>query len=270
MSHLLPITHLNNDKFQARILRQGAQLLSFVPNGQKDWLFDNPNTPFEPGKEVYGGVPIVFPWFSLLKGHEDDAPNHGFARQANWTTETQSDELVSLSLSSANIQDQGLQSPFWAGDFFVRMVFSFGEGLGMRFEVQNRGDEAFAFECALHTYFAVSDVRRTTVEGAENGIWLNSGAPTLTRDTAFPPFGARLFEHSQGPILIREPERTFRISNNEGWRSSVVWNPGEAMEDLNDSNWPHFVCVEAGALRSNAVSLESGESYALDLSIELN
>ncbi len=269
MSNSLPSIKIQNQHFEAEILLQGAQLMHFAPRGQKPWIFTNNQTPFSPGKEIYAGVPVIFPWFNRLKPYPD-APNHGFARSANWTLETQSDELVSLSLSSANVEDQGLQSPFWSGNFFARMVFSFGDALGMRFETQNRGDEAFVFECAFHPYFAVSDVRRTTVEGAENGIWLDDGAPTLTEEIAFPPFGARLFEHSQGPILIREPERTFRIQNNEGWRSSVVWNPGEAMEDLIDTDWPRFVCVESGALRSNAVSLEPMESYALDISIGLD
>lgn len=269
MSHSLPTIRIYNEQFEAEILLQGAQLMHFAPRNQKPWIFTNDQTPFIPGKEIYAGVPVIFPWFNRLKKFPD-APNHGFARSANWTVETQSDELVSLSLSSVNVKDQGLESPFWSGDFFARMVFSFGESLGMRFEVQNRGEEAFVFECALHTYFAVSDVRRTVVEGAENGIWLDDGAPILTEDVAFPPFGARLFEHSQGPIFIRKPERTFRIQNNEGWRSTVVWNPGEAMEDLSDSDWPRFVCVESGALRSNAVSLAPMESYALDISIQLD
>lgn len=249
---------------------QGAQLMGFAPRDQKPWIFTNNQTPFTPQREIYAGVPVVFPWFNRLKGHENDAPNHGFARQANWTLETQADDLVSLSLSSENVRDQGLESPFWSGEFFARLVFSLSDGLEMRFEIQNRDAEAFVFECALHTYFAVSDVRQTLVEGPENGLWLDDGAPTLTEDIAFPPFGARLFEHSQGPVVIREPERAFRMGNNEGWRSTVVWNPGAAMEDLSDADWPRFVCVEAGALRSNAVSLEPGESYALDILVELN
>jgi len=268
MSNSLPTIRVAKEQFEAEILLQGAQLMQFAPVGQTPWIFTNAQTPFTPRREIYAGVPVIFPWFNRLKAHPD-APNHGFARSANWTLETQSDELVSLSLSSANVREQGLESPFWTGDFFARMVFSFGSRLGMRFEVQNRGDEAFVFECALHTYFAVSDVRRTTVEGAENGQWLDDGAPTLVEEVAFPPFGARLFEHSQGPISIREPERGFRISNNEGWRSTVVWNPGSAMEDLNETDWPRFVCVEAGALRSNAVSLEPSASYALDVLVEL-
>ena len=266
---LLSTIRIHNEQFEAEILLQGAQLMHFAPRDQKPWIFTNNQTPFTPACEIYAGVPVIFPWFNRLKAHPD-APNHGFARQADWTIETQADELVSLSLSSANVRDQGLESPFWSGEFFARMVFSFGDKLGMRFEIQNRDAEAFVFECALHPYFAVSDVRRTVVEGPENGLWLGDGAPTLTEDIAFPPFGARLFEHSQGPVSIREPERTFRVSNNEGWRSTVVWNPGEAMEDLNEADWSRFVCVEAGTLRSNAVSLEPGESYALDISIELD
>ena len=61
-----------------------------------------------------------------------------------------------------------------------------------------------------------------------------------------------------------------RLSAQSGWHSTVVWNPGTAMEDLTESDWPNFVCVESGALRRNTVSLAPGERYALDIDIELN
>ena len=279
MSNSLPTIRVQNEQLEAEILLQGAQLMHFAPRGQKPWIFTNNQTPFTPGKEIYGGVPLVFPWFNRLKEHPD-APNHGFARQAIWTVEENSEEVhspsgrlsnvVVLGLSSEDVEAQGLSSPFWNHPFVARMAFALGERLQIRFSLVNRGSEPFRFECAFHPYFAVSDVRRTTVEGAENGIWLSDGAPILSEEIAFPPFGARLFEHSQGPILIREPERTFRISATDGWRSSVVWNPGEAMEDLIESDWPHFVCVESGALRSNAIQLGGGECYTLSVSVELD
>lgn len=270
MSHSLPTINISNEQFEAEILLQGAHLMHFAPREQKPWIFTHKQTPFIPQKEIYAGVPVVFPWFNLLRGHEHDAPNHGFARQASWTIETQSDELVSLSLSSANVKDQGLQSPFWSGDFFARMVFSFGDALGMRFEVQNRGDDTMHFDCALHTYFAVSDVHQTIVEGVPKGVLLGNGRKVGGGEFGFPPFGSCLFQGSSGPIVIREPERSLRIINNEGWQTTVVWNPGKAMEDLTEADWPRFICVEAGALRDDAVSLSAGESFALDISISLD
>ena len=272
MSKSLPSIVIHNEAFEAEILLQGAQLMHFAPRGQKPWIFQNAQTPFERGREIYAGVPLVFPWFNRLKEHPD-APNHGFARQAEWKLEEQSEDgsRVSLVLTSEDVREQDFASPVWPFAFLARMVFSFGETLGMRFEVENRDTRPVTFECAMHPYFAVSDVRQTQVEGLGRGVWLgNENGDDLAAGTlGFPPFGARLFLDSSGPALIREPERTFRIENREGWRSSVVWNPGAAMEDLTEADWPGFVCVEAGALRRNSVTLEAGQKYALDIGVEL-
>ncbi|BCM94197.1 putative glucose-6-phosphate 1-epimerase [Abditibacteriota bacterium] len=272
MSHSLPTISIRNDQFHADILLQGAQLMHFQPRGQKPWIFQNAHTPFEPGREIYAGVPLVFPWFNLLREHPH-APNHGWARQAQWKLEHQSDDgaQVSLMLSSEDVREQGLESLAWSGEFLARMSFLFGESLGLLFEVENRDTRTISFECAFHPYFVVSDVRKTTVEGVPDGVWLGSEHKRALGGTlAFPPFGARLFVDSSGPVFIREPERTFRLTALSGWNSTVVWNPGSAMEDLIESDWPNFVCVESGALRSNVISLEPGESYALDVTVELN
>ncbi len=272
MSHSLPSISIHNDRFSAEILLQGAQLMHFQPQGQKPWIFQNAQTPFELGREIYAGVTLVFPWFGRLKEHPE-SPNHGFVRQAQWKIERRSEDgtLVSLILSSDDVREQGLTSPAWTGEFLARMNFSFGESLGLVFEVENRDTRAISFECAYHPYFAVCDVRKTTVEGVPDGVWLGGEDKIASGGhLAFPPFGARLFVESSGPIVIRASERAFRVSGLAGWVSTVAWNPGAAMEDLTEADWPRFVCVESGALRSNAVTLEPGESYALDVTIELN
>jgi glucose-6-phosphate 1-epimerase len=274
MAHSLPTTHLNNDQFEARILHQGAQLLSFVPSGQKDWIFNNPNTPFEPEKEIYGGVPLVFPWFNLLIGHEDEAPNHGFARSAVWKFGRHNSDLskrVYFLLSSEMVCEQGLASPHWNFEFAARMQFIFSDKkLDLRLDVQNNFEQTMRFECAFHTYFAVSDVRQTVVEGLPDGVWLGRAEVAPGKALQFPPFGARLFANSGGSVRIREPERTFRLKNIKGWRSTVVWNPGQAMEDIQGDDWTRFVCVEAGALRENAVELAPHQSYALNIEISVS
>lgn len=273
MPNSLPTIAIRNERFHADILLQGAQLMHFQPHGQKPWIFQNAQTPFEPGREIYAGVPLVFPWFGRLKEHPD-APNHGFGRQANWKLEDQSedDARVILTLSSADVREQGLDFPAYTGEFeFVaRMIFTLGESLGIRFEVE--AHSPLSFECALHPYFAVSDVRQTIVEGIPDGTPLNdeSGKTVGGGAFAFPPYGAFVFTEprSQEAITIREPERSLRIDG--GWRSTVIWNPGEAMEDLTESDWPHFICVEPGAVQKSAVSVNMDETYVLDVTIELN
>jgi D-hexose-6-phosphate mutarotase len=57
---------IQTSTFEAEILLQGAALMHFAPRGQSGWIFQSDATPFAPTREIYGGVPIVFPWFVRL------------------------------------------------------------------------------------------------------------------------------------------------------------------------------------------------------------
>src|SRR5882757_6353802 len=67
----------------AEIYLQGAHLTQWQPTDQKPVLFLSERSPFEPGKAIRGGVPLIFPWFGAHKDTTDTAvkfPSHGFAR----------------------------------------------------------------------------------------------------------------------------------------------------------------------------------------------
>ena len=53
------------------------------------------------------------------------------------------------------------------------MKFGFGEALRMRLEVENAGPNPQPFECALHTYYAVEDVRQIAIEGLDGVTYLD-------------------------------------------------------------------------------------------------
>ena len=269
----LPLIRLKTTEFEAEILTQGAQLMHFAPTGQEPWIFRSPNTPYTPGREIFGGIPVIFPWFGRLKGHPE-APNHAFARQANW----QIDEVapngtqLTLSLSDAQVREQGIDTSLWPHPFQARTQFWFGETLRVRFEVDNTGPEAVEFTCALHTYYT-ADPSSTSVEGLD-GETMESVDGKIRRtqngDIHFEGLVTKAFPVAGGPITIRDAQRSFVLTPNEGWRSTIVWNPGEAMEDLTDKDVRSFVCVEAGAIYSSAISLEAGATYALDFSVALS
>ena len=268
----LPSIRLENENFEAEILLQGAQLMHFAPRGQKAWIFRSSNTPYLPAREIYGGIPVIFPWFNRLEGWPD-APNHGFARQANWKLEEQSndDSQITLSLNSDEVRAQNIDTTLWPHDFAARMIFSFGNALGLRLEIENQYAEPFRFECALHTYFAVENLQAVRVEGLENQPFRNPETGQIeTQNGAIEFQGAttRFFETTGGPVQIRDANRTFQITPREGWDSTIVWNPGAAMEDLSDDDAQNFVCVEAGAIKKSARTLAVGETYALDFQIE--
>lgn len=218
-----------------------------------------------------GGVPVIFPWFGPQQG-EEAAPQHGFARTAIWSRIAARDGFA----ESLELASDGNFSPFWPHPFRARLHLRPEDALRLRFEVDNTGEAAFQFECALHTYFAVSDVRNIEIEGLDGATYLDkndgfarkvqSGSLRITEATD------RVHLNASGPIRLRDRNRNFVISNREGWRSTIVWNPfeeaGAKMSDVGEE-WRKFLCIECGAVAENAVTVNAGEKYALDVEIHV-
>jgi glucose-6-phosphate 1-epimerase len=251
----------------AEIFLQGAHLTRF-----RDWLYLSPNSNFKRHKAIRGGIPVVFPWFGPKKD-DSDAPQHGWARTAIWNVAEVADDGSSVTLE--------LCSPdTTAPDLVARLQFGFGDELEVRFEVENRTEDPFTFECALHTYFAVSDVRNVVVEGLDGKTYLDkpSGGARLTQSGPI-RFGEevdRVYLESGVPIEIRDTHRTIHVRGDAadaGWRSTVVWNPAAEraaqMSDLGAEEWPHFVCVESGAIADDAITLARDQIYLMHLRVSV-
>lgn len=269
----LPLVRVQNPDFEAEILLQGAQLMHFAPRGQKGWIFRSANTPYAPADEIYGGVPVIFPWFGVLQDFPE-APNHGFLRQARWEVENAAPDGSSLTLgiSDEEVRAQGFDTTLWPYQFEARLIFGFGETLDLRFEIQNMSAETVRFECSLHAYFAVENLQMVRVEGLDGEIFCRSQEPdekqeTQSGDIDFGATRGQMFR-SSGLPLIRDENRAFHLAPREGWRSTIVWNPGHAMADLSEDDAKSFVCVEPGAIEPSAIALEPGQTYALDFCVD--
>ena len=239
----------------AAIYLQGAHLTRF-----RDWLFLSEKSNFEQGKAIRGGVPVIFPWFGPNKS-DSDLPQHGLVRTKIWQVEDVADDAVTLMTQTEN----------WR----ARMKFGFGDDLRMRFEVENQSDFAQNFECALHTYFAVDNVENVIISGLDGKSYLdkteNYARKTQNGDVRLSGETDRVYLDSPGPIAIRDGARTIHIVGQSGWRSTVVWNPWKRvaaqMSDLGGDEWKRYVCVECGAIADDAITLQAGENYALDIEI---
>ena len=239
----------------ADIYLQGAQLARF-----RDWLYLSPHSEFVEGRSLRGGVPVIFPWFGPNK-LDPQAPQHGLARTALWQVANIAEDAVTLEVELENWRAQ--------------MKFGFGESLRMRLEVENIGRDAAPFECALHTYYAVRDVREISIAGLDGKTYLDKTddyrSKVQSGDVVIAGETDRVYLDSPGPIAIRDAARTLEITGAAGWNSTVVWNPwsqrATQMKDLGAEEWPHFVCVECGAIADDAVTLGAGEGYVLDVSV---
>src|SRR5258705_11858544 len=72
---------------EGHVYLHGAHVTHYQPAGATPVLFTSPHSQFAPGKAIRGGVPVIFPWFGPRAGHLA-APEHGFARVAEWSGET--------------------------------------------------------------------------------------------------------------------------------------------------------------------------------------
>jgi len=237
----------------AQLYLQGAHLTQF-----KDWLFLSSRSHFEEGRSIRGGIPIVFPWFGP-NTHDANAPQHGWARTAEW-------ELWSQSESGAVL---GLECEGWQ----VVADFLFGETLNVGFTVHNLGEQPRPFECALHTYFAVSDIAQVEIEGLNGRAFIdktdNSACKTQHGSIRFAGEVDWVFPDARAPIFIRDGEVGYVLSGD--WDSAVIWNPWKdkaaAMSDLGPDEWRRFVCVEVGAIGEGAIELGVGEWLSTELHI---
>ena len=259
----LPHLIVEREACSAKLYLHGATLTSFVPRGQTDVLYVTKAAVYQPDKPIRGGIPICLPWFGGRP-----AGQHGFARTAPWdlvSATEESDGGVTLVLAfSADGTNPGFPHRFAA-----RYTLRLSEKLECALEVENRGVAPFDFEAALHTYFAVNDVRQTKLRGLEGLSYREStvggsgGMKTAEPLVAGPEIGRIYFG---APVAMEIDDGARRVSiARDGSRSTIVWNPGTARSfpDLGGEEWAAFLCVETANIESDAITLAPGQKHTL-------
>ena len=274
----LPMICIRTQHASATICLYGAQLLSYIPQGQKDILWMSEDSFFENGKPIRGGVPVCFPWFGP---HVTDKtkPQHGFARLQEWdviNTEESKDEMVTVTLS---LQESPFSHEFWPCSFKAIAQFSIGKKLEIKLTVTNTGKDAFEYSDALHTYFNISDIAAIDIEGLQNASYYEGFDMDLKKQqTPLFSFTAetnrRYIDHT-GDCIINDPGYSRKIRcGKTGSKVSVIWNPWEAtaktMTDIHPGGYKTYVCAEpANAYPGiDMIQLAPGESHTLSTSIE--
>lgn len=256
----LPAVEISTPVASARIYLYGAHVASWIPAGGTDVLWMSPASGFEEGTPIRGGIPLCLPWFSKGPG-DDKEPMHGLARVSTWELAGASDSngVVALTL--------GLSLPGWTASY----VITVGEELKLELTTTNHSDSNLVVEEAMHTYFAVGDVRQTTIAGLDGATYLDkvSGEDGVTQEGDIELTGRtdRVYE-STGPVRISDPAggRSILIAKHNS-ANTVVWNPWEetaaGMADIPNDSWPEFLCVETANVRSNATLLTPGTSHTI-------
>src|SRR4051812_3018749 len=168
----MPRLTVENARGRAEVYFQGAHVTAWHPAIVREpVLWMSRLSLFEPGRPIRGGVPICFPWFGPHPG-EPSAPAHGFARLLEWKlVEVQEDASGNTTLA-LQLAGEGL-SPHWAHRFRATHRITVGTELRLELEVRNDDADAFTFEEALHSYFAIRDIHDVTVTGLENTEYMD-------------------------------------------------------------------------------------------------
>lgn len=269
----LPIRRLTGALATLEVSPQGAHVTDWTIPGTPPVLFLSPRSVFQRGRAIRGGVPLVFPWFGPKAG-DARAAQHGFARVREWQLEAagvQSDGACSVAMS---LTDDEATRAEWPHAFHARFAATAGRELRMTLEIRSADSRDFTFEAALHTYFAVSDVRRIRVRGLENTAYVDKvdgGArkPGESAPLAFTGETDRVYLDTASACTIEDPGWDRRIVvAKSGSRSTVVWNPwkakARAMADLGDDAWTGMVCIETANCGADARTLAPGGTHVLE------
>lgn len=254
---------------RGELFLQGAQVTAWQPADAPPVIFLSPRANLAPGKAIRGGIPVIFPWFGP---HPTDpkAPQHGIVRAAPWqldgTEETIDGVALTLSVEAAG--------------FVLTYRVAFGTDLQLGLTLRNTSGSSASFEEALHSYFAVADVRHVSVSGLQGSGFIDKTAGMQR----CPPAGVPLtFAKETDSVYLNVPDRLTIIDairnqligiSKSGAASAIVWNPwpekAAAMSDLGADNWQGFVCVETGNVADNRVHLAPGAAHEMTTRITVD
>ncbi len=255
----------------------GGQVTSWVPTGAgTDVLFVSRQAVWQRDRAIRGGIPVCFPWFGAHPTNPA-APSHGFARLREWrlaSIEPRGDGVV----VAVDYSSDAASRELWPHEFHLRLEVAFGATLQVALTVTNSGRETFSFEEALHTYFAVADVRSASLSGLAGARYLDTvGGIREARqqgDVRFEAETDRIYFTTDGAV-IHDRSRPRRITvHKKNSANTVVWNPwiarAIALADFGDDEWTRMLCVETCNVRDAAIPLDPGHSHTMTTAVALS
>jgi len=253
----------------ATVYLEGAHIAEWQPAGEKPVLFMSGASAFKKGKAIRGGIPVIFPWFGdRHDGHP--GPAHGFARTADW-------EFGFAALSGDELHMSLLLTPSEASralgfdHFRVSYHLTIGHTLNLKLSVVSDAESPLVYEEAFHTYFAIGDIRETSVTGLHSVEYLDKrdgGAKktqtvdplVLTRDTD------RVYLDTQSTCVIDDAANARKITvAKTNSSTTIVWNPWAELTaklaDMEPDGWEGMICIETANAGDASITLAQGELH---------
>jgi len=260
----------------AEFYLQGAHLTKWQPTGHSPVLFLSENSSFAPGKAIRGGVPVIFPWFGARtktsKSDRTDGPAHGFARTTNF-------KLTSAVLSGDDLQlifvlaPDTVSTELGFNEFLVTYKITVGKELELEFIVENHSKSSIQFEEAFHTYFAVGDVRQSTLKGLSRTEFVDKTDGFKRKRQKEEPLSFtavidRPYLNTEAQIDLTDPVLKRMISVDKlNSQVTVIWNPWSEltakMSDMQTDAWQNMLCIETANCSDDAIVLAAGKQHTM-------
>ena len=277
--------HFQHGQAQLLIAKQGAQVLSYQIGDEPPIIWLNEKAQYKQGKGIRTGVPVCWPWFGNLAlnpqsvqamRHSDEpATAHGLVRTREWEVLEIDDagEALHIELGLPHIEG-GL--PGWPHDVALTLSIRLDTQLHISLTSHNRSGIPVSISQALHSYFAVSDVRKVEVKGVDGLTYIDTlegwNRVEQAGDLTFSGETDRIYLDTPQQLSIVDPDwsRTLELTSH-GSRSAVIWNPWidktATLGDMAADGWQRMLCIETANVMDDIITLAPGASHTLGVSI---
>jgi len=267
------------------ISQQGAQILSYQQDDQPPLIWLSEQAAYKRGHGARGGVPVCWPWFgSLLRNPQtvqamhrqpEAAPAHGLVRALDWQLQGIDCRDDGIALEFAyNSTTQPLAD--WPHAAELRLCIQLDERLQIKLGTRNLGETPLSISQALHSYFAVSDIRHVTVEGLHGCHYIETLEDWQQREQTgalhFNGETDRIYLDTPANLSILDPAWQRRIHLlSSGSHSAVVWNPwtdkAQRLSQFASDAWQGMLCIEHANVMEDVLTLAPGEQHWLEVSL---
>jgi glucose-6-phosphate 1-epimerase len=265
--------------------QQGAQVLSYQPHGEEPVIWLSGQAGYRKGTAVRGGVPVCWPWFGDLRRNPAEVqrmheggpicPAHGLVRERDWELLGIDSEGPAVRLDFAlNTSSEPL--PGWPHAAELKLSILLDERLQLTLSTRNTDDSPLALSQALHSYFAVSDIREVEVEGLDGCRYIETLEDWQLRkqqgNIAFGGETDRIYLETPKRMAIVDRAWKRRIQLEvENSASAVVWNPwtdkARRLSQFAEDAWQGMLCIETARVMNDCVVLKPGEEQRMTVTI---
>ncbi|MFP3517991.1 D-hexose-6-phosphate mutarotase [Pseudomonas sp. SIMBA_077] len=277
--------HFQHGQAQLLVAKQGAQVLSYQVGDEPPIIWRNEKAQFKHGHPIRAGIPVCWPWFGnfarnpdsvqAMRDSDEPATAHGLVRTLEW-------ELLKLKNNGGTLHiELGLPHlegglPGWPHDVALTLSLRLDTQLQIDLISHNRGPVPVTISQALHSYFAVSDVRDVQVEGVAGLTYIE----TLEDWKRVQQVGNLTFSGETDRIYLNAPTKLSIVDSewkrsieltSTGSRSAVIWNPwidkAATLDDMASDGWQRMLCIETANVMDDVITLEPGATHTMGVKI---